>query len=640
MNNVEKIKPTGLFTNYIYKAIPLAFDESMSYYETLCGLLSYLKDTVIPTVNNNADAVAELQTLYEELKTYVDDYFNDLDVQEEINNKLDEMVTDGTFTRLINNELLGNINQRILTNTNNIANLQNTTLKSNETNMITMQMLSQEVKESITGGSTAVVGLNSVSNENIMNNTIDIINLNDKLKNTLTKNYEKIEIPKNLQGFISVWDNAIHINQNTGYVYGVVNLDNNSIYELTTRNYYDMVGIAVTDSNDNLIWSSKPQTQDTIGELFTITFRTNQTGLKAYISFRDINDYIENYGYLYKYGEITNNISVKSSMLLVEDMNNKYLDKGHHSTPVFIEFDGGNIKKYKLSQGTKYIVKSANLYSICGFIITDEKNNTIYESSTEAQPTLQNVEYNFIANDNGYIFISNVPNLNINSNVEIYEENIIKTGYENKTWYAVGDSLTDASTLGNNDNYVNLVSDKLKINSINGGNGGSGYHKRITSNQAFYQLINNSNVNPDIITIFGSFNDMYDENGDLITIDAIGDVNDDNTNTICGCINQAINSITSKYPNTLIGIITPTPWRWFNYSNQYEVANTYVNKIIEICKLKSIPCLDLFHQSNLRPWDANFREQYYLDADGVHPNTIGHKRFSNEITEFIKSILY
>ena len=80
--NIEviKAKETGLFTNYIFKAIPLAFDESMSYYETLCGLLSYLKDTVIPTVNNNADAVSELQNLYVELKTYVDDYFKDLEI--------------------------------------------------------------------------------------------------------------------------------------------------------------------------------------------------------------------------------------------------------------------------------------------------------------------------------------------------------------------------------------------------------------------------------------------------------------------------------------------------------------------------------------------------------------------------------
>ena len=113
MNNVKKIKPTGLFTNYIYKAIPLAFDESMSYYETLCGLLAYLKDTVIPTVNNNADVVIELQTLYEELKTYVDNYFENLDVQEEINNKLDEMVEDGTIDRIINQEIFQNINNEI-----------------------------------------------------------------------------------------------------------------------------------------------------------------------------------------------------------------------------------------------------------------------------------------------------------------------------------------------------------------------------------------------------------------------------------------------------------------------------------------------------------------------------------------------
>ena len=98
---VVKAGKTGLFTNYIFKAIPLAFDESMSYYETLCGLLNYLKNTIIPTVNNNADAVSELQTLYEELKTFVDDYFTNLDVQEEINNKLDAMVEDGTFGTLL-----------------------------------------------------------------------------------------------------------------------------------------------------------------------------------------------------------------------------------------------------------------------------------------------------------------------------------------------------------------------------------------------------------------------------------------------------------------------------------------------------------------------------------------------------------
>ena len=103
MKDVEKIKPTGLFTNYIFKAIPLAFDESLSYYECLCGLLSYLKETVIPTVNNNVDAIIEVQNLMTQLQNYVDNYFTNLDVQNEINNKLDEMVNDGSLTKLIKN---------------------------------------------------------------------------------------------------------------------------------------------------------------------------------------------------------------------------------------------------------------------------------------------------------------------------------------------------------------------------------------------------------------------------------------------------------------------------------------------------------------------------------------------------------
>ena len=100
---VLKAGQSGIFTNYIYKAIPLAFDESMSYYETLLGLLNYLQNVILPTVNNNADAVAELQNLYIELKTYVDDYFTNLDVQQEINNKLDQMAYNGTLTALIKN---------------------------------------------------------------------------------------------------------------------------------------------------------------------------------------------------------------------------------------------------------------------------------------------------------------------------------------------------------------------------------------------------------------------------------------------------------------------------------------------------------------------------------------------------------
>ena len=81
--------------------LPTSFVESMTYYEMLAWFCNYLENTVIPAVNNNAEVSEELQTKFLELKDYVDDYFDNLNVQEEINNKLDDMAEDGSLTAII-----------------------------------------------------------------------------------------------------------------------------------------------------------------------------------------------------------------------------------------------------------------------------------------------------------------------------------------------------------------------------------------------------------------------------------------------------------------------------------------------------------------------------------------------------------
>lgn len=81
--------------------LPTSFVDSMSYYELLAWLCQYLQEKVIPAVNNNAEALDELQAKFIELKTYVDNYFENLDVQEEINNKLDEMADDGSLAEIV-----------------------------------------------------------------------------------------------------------------------------------------------------------------------------------------------------------------------------------------------------------------------------------------------------------------------------------------------------------------------------------------------------------------------------------------------------------------------------------------------------------------------------------------------------------
>lgn len=95
-------KVTGSFRFWCQHVLPLVYDDSLSYYELLCKVVNYLNDVI-----NNVDAIHDEMTdiinAFNELKAYVDDYFENLDVQEEINNKLDEMAQDGTLSDIINN---------------------------------------------------------------------------------------------------------------------------------------------------------------------------------------------------------------------------------------------------------------------------------------------------------------------------------------------------------------------------------------------------------------------------------------------------------------------------------------------------------------------------------------------------------
>ena len=102
MDNIEKLEPRA-FTKFCMSigAVPSSYIAGLTIEEQLLWFCSYLEKTVIPAVNNNAEAVEELQNLYIQLKDYVDNYFDNLDVQEEINNKLDEMAESGELADII-----------------------------------------------------------------------------------------------------------------------------------------------------------------------------------------------------------------------------------------------------------------------------------------------------------------------------------------------------------------------------------------------------------------------------------------------------------------------------------------------------------------------------------------------------------
>lgn len=99
-NEINYVSPFKRFCITIGN-LPTAYIESMSYYEGLTYLVNYLSNNVIPALNNNGEVVEEVQKQFTILKNYVDTYFEDLDVQEEVNIKLDEMAQSGELTDII-----------------------------------------------------------------------------------------------------------------------------------------------------------------------------------------------------------------------------------------------------------------------------------------------------------------------------------------------------------------------------------------------------------------------------------------------------------------------------------------------------------------------------------------------------------
>lgn len=92
---MDEIKGIKTFCRLV---LPLVYSDELSYYEQMCKVSEKLNE-VIEQTNANT-------TLVNQLNAFVNDYFNNLNVQEEIDNKLNQMAGDGTLLSIINDSVL------------------------------------------------------------------------------------------------------------------------------------------------------------------------------------------------------------------------------------------------------------------------------------------------------------------------------------------------------------------------------------------------------------------------------------------------------------------------------------------------------------------------------------------------------
>lgn len=151
-------------TNFPY--IEEDFD-ALTNYELLSKVVEYLNQ-VISNNNEQNTLMTGLYNAYVSLQNYVNDYFDNLDVQDEINNKLDDMVEAGTLQEIIADYL----NSKAVFGYDNVASMKTSTNLINGSYARTLGYYNKN------DGGSALYKIRTITNDDIVNE-MDIIALDD-----------------------------------------------------------------------------------------------------------------------------------------------------------------------------------------------------------------------------------------------------------------------------------------------------------------------------------------------------------------------------------------------------------------------------------------------------------------------------
>lgn len=216
------------------------------------------------------------------------------------------------------------------------------------------------------------------------------------------------------------------------------------------------------------------------------------------------------------------------------------------------------------------------------------------------------------------------------------------TRFKGKKLLVIGDSITEVN-FRTTRNYHSYIQEWLKFGAvINEGKSGTGLVRPRDGNLGALDRLNEFTVDCDYILYMGNMNDGTGGNGSLTELGTFGD---STRNTVYGAWKLFIEGLINKYPNKPILVCSSTPRNQtsdlgicWGKNGWYE---DWLKASREVCENYSIPFLDLYHNSGLRPWIESNNKEFFsceqsLEGDGIHPNEKGHKIIAYKIYEFIK----
>lgn len=217
--------------------------------------------------------------------------------------------------------------------------------------------------------------------------------------------------------------------------------------------------------------------------------------------------------------------------------------------------------------------------------------------------------------------------------------------FAGKKLIVTGDSITEKNFRAAL-NWHDYLKDWLGFGLVvNDGKSGTGLTRTYGGNESIYTRMDNWDIETDYILVMASLNDGGGNNTAL----PLGQLSDSGIGTsyFADC-KAVVEKLLAKYPNKPIGFITAPPrGSMQDRGTTHGVDGWYQpwsEALKTVCAHYSLPCLDIYHNSGLRPWIAANNALYFAcdaspQGDGVHPNAAGQEILARRIAEFCKTAL-
>ncbi|HZK38723.1 MAG TPA: SGNH/GDSL hydrolase family protein [Clostridia bacterium] len=217
--------------------------------------------------------------------------------------------------------------------------------------------------------------------------------------------------------------------------------------------------------------------------------------------------------------------------------------------------------------------------------------------------------------------------------------------FAGKKLIVTGDSITENNSRATT-NWHDYLRDWLGFGTVvNDGKSGTGLTRAYGGNSGIYSRMDSWSDEADYILVMASLNDGGGDNAAL----PLGSIAESGVGIsyFADC-KAVVEKLLAKYPTVPIGFITAPPRSGIHDRGAAHGLDGWYHPWCEalktVCAHYSLPCLDIYHNSGLRPWLAANNAQYFSctaspQGDGIHPNAKGQEILARRIAAFVKKNL-